>query len=104
MPIFVGFLAYMIVKFNMFNIKIFITQILVFSLGFLVISILFIRHIENIQFVVIFTFIFTVILGFILIKSVKKEIEQREKLQILSKNLEDANQKLQSLDKLKKSI
>lgn len=101
MPIFVGFLAYMIVRFNLFNIKIFITQILVFSLGFLVLSILFIRHIENIQIVVTFTLVFIIILGFVLIKSVKKEIEQREKLQILSKNLEDANEKLQSLDKLK---
>ncbi len=101
MPIFVGFLAYMIVKFNLFNIKIFITQILVFSLGFLVLSILFIRHIENIQIVVTFTLVFIITLGFILIKSVKKEIEQREKLQILSVNLEDANEKLQSLDKLK---
>ncbi len=101
MPIFVGFLAYMIVRFNLFNIKIFITQILVFSLGFLVLSILFIRHIENIQIVVTFTLVFIITLGFILIKSVKKEIEQREKLQILSVNLEDANEKLQSLDKLK---
>lgn len=101
MPIFVGFLAYMIVRFNLFNIKIFITQILVFSLGFLVLSILFIRHIENIQIVVTFTLVFIIILGFVLIKSVKKEIEQREKLQILSVNLESANEKLQSLDKLK---
>lgn len=101
MPVFVGFLAYMIVKFNLFNIKIFITQILVFSLGFLILSILFIRTIENVQLVVAFTLMVTIVLGFILIKSVKKEIEQREKLQILSKNLEDANEKLQSLDKLK---
>ncbi len=83
MPIFVAFLAYMIVKFKTFNIKLIGAQALVFALGFLVLAILFIRKIENIRVVVIFTLLFVIALGYALVKSVKKEIEakEREKLQ-----------------------
>lgn len=41
------------------------------------------------------------ILGFLLIKSVHKEIKQRKELAKLAKNLEDANVKLKELDDLK---
>lgn len=108
MPIFVAFLAYIIVKFKSFNIKLIWTQVLVFALGFLVLAILFIRNIENVRIVVIFTLLFVIILGYSLIKSVKKEVEQRERLETLrlrleqsNLNLEVANEKLKGLDQLK---
>ncbi|MCC6323975.1 HAMP domain-containing histidine kinase [Candidatus Nomurabacteria bacterium] len=101
MPIFVGFLAYTIVKFKSFNIKMFAAQALVFALGFLVLAILFIRKIENVRVVVFFTLIFVIILGYLLIRSVKKEVKQREQLEILSEQLLVANDKLKELDKLK---
>ncbi len=80
MPIFVGFLAYMIVRFKTFNVKLIGTQVLVISLAFLVLAILFIRKIENVRIVVIFTLFFVTALGYILVKSVKKEIRQKEEL------------------------
>lgn len=108
MPIFVGFLAYMIVKFKSFNIKLIGTQLLVFALWFLILAILFIRNIENVRIVVIFTLFFVIILGYSLIKSVKREVEQRERLENLrlrleesNLNLEIANDKLKGLDQLK---
>ncbi|MFA5773253.1 MAG: HAMP domain-containing sensor histidine kinase [Candidatus Paceibacterota bacterium] len=115
MPIFVGFLAYAVVKFKSFNIKLMGTQVLVFALGFLVLAILFIRNIENVRIVVSFTLLFVIVLGYALIKSVKKEVKQREKLEELSTQLEKskmrleetnlslevANEKLKGLDKLK---
>lgn len=80
MPIFVAFLAYMIVRFKTFNIKMIGTQVLIFSLGFLVLGILFIRRIENVRIVVIFTLLFVTATGYLLVRSVKKEIEQKEEL------------------------
>lgn len=90
MPIFAAFLAYMIVRFKTFNIKLLGTQALVFSLGFLVLSISFIRNIENVRLIVAFTLTFTLFLGRALVSAVRREIEQREKL-------EELNEELQSL-------
>ena len=101
MPILFGFLAYITTKFKTFNTKVFGAQILVFVLGFLVLSLGFIRTIENIRVVLIFTLLFVVILGYQLVRGVKREVEQREKLEILSVQLGEANEKLKGLDKLK---
>lgn len=108
MPVFVGFLAYMIVRFKTFNIKLFGAQVLVVALGFLVLVISFVRDIENVKLIVAFTLLFVLILGRTLIKSVKREVEQRERLEVLRMKLEEsnlklenANDKLKDLDKLK---
>src|ERR1035437_11055251 len=89
MPIFVAFLAYMIVRFKSFNIKMIGTQMLVYALGFLVLAILFIRNIADVRIVVGFTFIFVVVLGYALVKSVKKEVLQKEELAKLNIDLEN---------------
>lgn len=96
-PIFVGFLAYMIVKFKSFNIKLIGTQVLVFALGFLVLAILFIRNITDVRIVVGFTLAFVIGLGYALIKSVKKEVEQKEELAKLNIDLEDLLKQRESL-------
>lgn len=108
MPIFAGFLAYMIVKFKTFNIKLLSAQALVFALGFLVLAIAFIRNIENVKLIVAFTLLLVLLLGRTLIKSVRLEVEQRERLENLrlkleesNIKLEDANDKLKGLDQLK---
>jgi signal transduction histidine kinase len=69
----------------------------VFALGFLVLTILFIRNIENVRTVVIFTLFFVVALGYALIKSVKKEVKQREELAKLNINLQDLLKQRESL-------
>lgn len=101
MPIFFGFLAYITVKFKTFNIKILGVQVLVFALGFLVLSMLFVRKIQNVRVIILFTLAFVSVLGYQLIKSVKKEVQQREQLEILTEQLLSANEKLKELDKLK---
>ncbi len=108
MPIFIAFLSYLIVKFKTFNIRLLSAQVLVVALLCLVVSILFIRTIENARIVVAFTVIFILILGRSLIRGVKKEVDSREKIEELAKNLvksndklESANIKLKELDKLK---
>ena len=101
MPIFAGFIAYLVVQYKTFNIKLIGTQVLVFALGFSVLAIAFIRNINNVKLVVALTLLFVLILGRALIKSVKKEVMQREELQILTEQLFEANEKLKGLDKLK---
>ncbi|OGI71074.1 hypothetical protein A3B84_02950 [Candidatus Nomurabacteria bacterium RIFCSPHIGHO2_02_FULL_35_13] len=97
MPIFVVFLAYMIVKFKTFNIKMFGAQALVFALGFLVLGIIFIRAIENVRAVAAVTLLLIVFVGYLLIKGVKKEIKQKEELARLNINLQELIKQRESL-------
>jgi len=100
-PIFIGFLVYCIVRFHTFNIKLIGAQALVWTLMALIgAQFFFIK--TPINFILTgITFITVVIFGQFLIRSVKKEIEQKEKLEVLTLELENANEKLKSLDKLK---
>ncbi len=101
MPIFIGFISFLIVKYKAFDTKVISSQILVFSSWFLVFAILFIRRIEQVRIVVVFTLVFVGVIGWLLVKGIKREIKQKEELEILSNNLFEANEKLKGLDKLK---
>lgn len=101
MPIFVGFLAYLIVKFKAFNVRVLGAQVLVYALGFLILSLLFVRTIGSIRIIVVFTLGMIAVLGYNLIRSVKREVKQRQRLEALTTQLAQANEKLQDLDKLK---
>lgn len=101
MPIFIGFLSYSIVHFKTFNMKLLATQALVIALVLLVgAQFLFVKTFVS-QILVGVTFVATLVFGNLLIRSVKSEVHQRERLEILSEELENANDKLKSLDKLK---
>lgn len=100
--------AYSIMKYRLFHVKTMATELIVFVL--LSVSLIQIVLAQSIaQFIFnLSIFIVFLIIGFLLIKSVYAEVEQREKLEILrlkleesNFNLEDANDKLKSLDKLK---
>jgi signal transduction histidine kinase len=80
-PIFVSVLAYLIVRFKTFDIKLIAPQILVYTIIFLNISIIATRQ-EYIKYVVIFTTTLSLFIGFYLIKTVKKVDEQREALDL----------------------
>lgn len=108
MPILFGFLSYITVKFKTFNVKVISAQVLIFALGFLVLSMIFIRNINNVRIVVFFTLAVTIVLGYQLILGVKREIDQRKHLEELRFKLEEtnikletANDKLKDLDRLK---
>lgn len=108
MPVFVGLLTYIIVKYQAFNIKLIATQALVWGLAILIGSqFLFVKVTVNYVLTGV-TFVLVIVFGNFLVKSVKREIEQRERLQELSLSLEksnlglaEANEKLKGLDKLK---
>ena len=97
MPIFIGFLAYLIVKFHTFNIKLFATQALVGGLAILVGSQFFFIRIPINRVLNGITFISVVIFGYFLIKSVKKEVEQKEELAKLNVDLQELLKQRESL-------
>lgn len=97
MPIFIGFLAYLIVRFHEFNIKLFATQALVWGLVILIGSQFFFIK-TSVNFILNgFTFIASIIFGYFLIQSVKKEIQQKEELAKLNIDLQDLLKQRESL-------
>lgn len=101
MPVFVAFLTYLMVRYQMFKAKIMATEALVVGLGVLITSLLFVQNIENARVIAMVTLIITIILGVLLIRSVRKEVDQRERIEKLAADLEKANVRLQALDKQK---
>jgi signal transduction histidine kinase len=115
MVIFMVYISILIVRFGAFNAKLLATQALIWGVGILIGSQFFFIK-TPVNFILNgVTFVGIIIVGYFLIKSVKKEVEQREHLEKLSKllkeskdrieetnvKLENANEKLKGLDKLK---
>jgi signal transduction histidine kinase len=97
MPIFIGFLAYLVIKFHTFNIKLFATQVFVWSLAILIGAQFFFIKIA-INFILTgITFVASIIFGYLLIKSVTKEIKQKEELAKLNVDLETLIKQRESL-------
>jgi signal transduction histidine kinase len=101
LPFFIGLLAYMSAKYHTFNIKVIGAEILVTAIIILITSLLFVRTIENARVITIITAVATTLLGYMLIKGVKREIAQKQEIEILALSLKDANDKLKVLDKMK---
>jgi signal transduction histidine kinase len=98
---FIMFTSYSIFRYKMFNVKVVATQLVTFALWiFILIRTLISSSIKE-QIINGTLFVTTVIVGILLIRSVQKEVEQRERLEKLTLELEDANEKLKGLDKLK---
>jgi signal transduction histidine kinase len=98
MALFLGLLVLMIVKFKTFNIKLLATQALVWSLWIMIGAILFVAQTDTTRIVTAATEVLAIAFGIMLIKSVKREVMQREQLQKLTSELAAKNQKLQELD------
>ncbi|HOW60129.1 MAG TPA: HAMP domain-containing sensor histidine kinase [Candidatus Moranbacteria bacterium] len=101
MPIFMGFLAYIIVKYKAFNIKLIGAQALVIGLIILIGSqFLFIKNTASIVLTGI-TLVLVGGIGIALIRSVKLEVERKEMLQKMADSLAEANDQLRVLDNAK---
>lgn len=101
MVLFLCLLTYMIVKFKTFNVKLLGAQALVIILWALVGSLLFVVKSDTSRIIASATLIFTTFAGYLLVRSVKKEVQQREELEMLTQALEKANARLRELDKQK---
>ncbi|MFZ1655177.1 MAG: histidine kinase dimerization/phospho-acceptor domain-containing protein, partial [Candidatus Moraniibacteriota bacterium] len=101
MPVFIGFLAYLIVRYKAFNVKLIGVQALVVGLVVLIGSqVFFIRDIVSYILVAI-TFALAGGFGIMLIRSVKEEVKRKEELQKISDSLAVANMELRRLDNAK---
>lgn len=108
MVIFMAFLAFIIVKYEAFNIKILGAQMLVWTLVILIGSeFLFVESLVN-KILIGLTLLISTLVGLIIIRGVKREILQREKIENLAERLtksytqlEITNNRLKELDQLK---
>ena len=94
-------IAYAIMKYGLFSVRIVTAQLLtlvltVFALIHIVIS-------QSMQEVILngLLLALTFVVGVYLIRSVQKEVEQREEIERLATNLESANKRLKEMDQLK---
>lgn len=94
-------MTYTMVRFKTFDVKLIGSQALVAILVLVMGSILFIRDIENVRVVLMPSLLLVIGLGYFLIKGVQREVEQREYLEKISKELSAANDQLRIFDKQK---
>ena len=101
MIFFIGIITYTITRYGLFNIKFIGTQALVVALIALVGSTLFVNDMFTIRIIIRITLALVVLLGWLLVRSVKFEVQRKEELENLSTQLAAANDKLHALDKAK---
>lgn len=99
--IFVGFIGILITKFKTFRAGIVASQGLLVSLIILISSQFTYTDSRMATILTSITLVFTGAIGIILVRSVKKEIRQRQEIENLAVKLEKANERLKQVDKLK---
>jgi signal transduction histidine kinase len=92
---------YAIIKHRLFSIRIIATELLIFLLWIILLVRLLLGQTLTDHIVNSTSFILTIIAGVFLIRSVIKEISQREKIEILASDLETSNKHLVDLNKQK---
>ncbi|MCR4275855.1 MAG: HAMP domain-containing histidine kinase [Candidatus Parcubacteria bacterium] len=97
MPVFIAFLAYTVVRFKTFKVKLIATQALVAGIAVLIGARLFYSTTTSGTVLSAVTLVGFLISGVFLIRSVKKEIEQREHIEILAKELQETNERQDTL-------
>lgn len=97
MPVFIAFLTYTVVKFKTFNVKLFATQALVAGITVLIGARLFYSTTTTGIILSAVTLGAFLVSGVFLVRSVKKEIEQREHIEMLAKELEETNKRQEGL-------
>jgi len=93
--------AYAILRYGLLDIKVIATEILTFVLA--VVTLFEVVLAQDLKILIFRIVLFAAVLGFgiLLIRSVRKEVEQREQLEVLTKKLKVANEELKRLDKAK---
>lgn len=97
MPVFIAFLAYTVVKFKTFNVKLIATQALVAGIAVLIGARLFYSTTTSGTILSAVTLVGFLISGVFLVRSVRKEIEQREHIEKLAKELQETNERQETL-------
>jgi len=95
------FLGYAALKHSLFSIKVIATELLTFALWLFILMRLLLADNAEDQLTDGILLIFLILVGYLLIKSVRKEVRTREKLEKLTEELERANERLKELDQMK---
>jgi signal transduction histidine kinase len=94
-------IAYAMIRHKLFNIKVISTEILIGSIWLLLLfRVLLSQSLED-QIINIVLLLATTFFGILLIRNVEREVDQREKIEKLAKDLESANERLKEVDQLK---
>lgn len=93
--VFLGLITYLIVRYEAFEVKLIGAQALVWGLWFLMFALVLLNDLTTIRTILVITFALLVAFGVALVKSVKREIEQRKELEQLTNDLADMNKYLQ---------
>jgi len=101
LPLFLGGIIYSITSFRMFQLKTFGTQLLVYILLIMIGSQFFFLESTTDKNLTIITFVLSVVFAYFLLRSARREIQARAKVEELALELAVSNNKLQDLDKLK---
>lgn len=101
MPILLAVVIYLIVRFQTFRIQVIGTSALVTALWLLLFSILFLQTLESARPIIIATLVLFALIGIFLVRSVRREIESRRRVEQLATDLEKANDRLKELDQMK---
>lgn len=101
MVIFLAFLGYLIVRYRAFDIKMVGAQALILALVIITGSQFFYAKTSTDITLDAISFFLVLTAGYYLIKSVKQEVKRKEELEVLSKDLAKANEKLTEMDKQK---
>jgi signal transduction histidine kinase len=98
---FIAFTAYAVIKHQFLSVKVITTEILTFVLAVVtLLEVLFAPTLATLLFrVAVFSLV--LVFGILLIKSVRREVEQRMRLEKLTKELQAVNERLKELDELK---
>lgn len=101
MPIFAAIVAYSMIKLGTFNAKSLVVEVFVSALWILTFSLLLFQDMTFARPIIFITLIIFGLLGIELVRSVKREVEQRQELEKLTNKLGAANERLKQIDKLK---
>jgi len=102
MAVFMVLISVLVTRYDTFNVGLIASQALIVSLLILVGAQ--VTYLNTTKISLILTgiaFVLTAVIGFILIRSVKKEIKQKQEIEKLAGNLEKVNDRLRLLDKQK---
>ena len=99
--VFLGVLSYSIAQYRAFNLRIASTDFLIVGICIVIFSMLFVRNITTIKYVIVVTAVLVGVIGYTLARSVRRELVTRQKGEQLTRYLANANARLRELDKQK---
>jgi len=104
-PLFTFFIAttivYSIFRFKLFDVRVITAELFTFALWMFILVQTLLAPDPKQQITNALLLIATIIIGIFLIRSVNKEVDSREKLEVLAKKLQTANSRLRELDRQK---